>query len=681
MVGKTRSSKRLVRSLVIGGAIGALALTPGLGRSEDEKPGAARVEREAPESAADAAVRTQLQVPAANDVGRSVSLGVLVSAYERALGVRMTVTDAAHEAAGERDVPMPTAAGLTAEQHLDFALWQLDLHLAVRDGGVAIGTPSEVLGAVDRRIYDIRPVQEALAAHWNGSGDEGSERRGHIPVLGAEDMITLIQMAVGPQDVWMGESVSISSVDGGLAVVQTTEVHAGIEAFLARLATYFDPVVEEATPADQRLQAALARRVSVRAEGTPLRDVALRLEEAMGAPVMAAADCADAPITLDLVDIPAQQAATWLARSARVYLSTQDGVLLFSQQPRNETRLYGVGAAIAPPPGRVLLDHVVELVTFLEPRTWEEFGSVEAFAPDTLLVRNTQFVHAKITRLIGALERFAEPSSATSAVSVVVEVPETAADTAVHARLDEAAATGFVGDFTLATLPRVIRDTYGISVLIGKPGSTQEHATVSVPDAEGLTVRQQLSRALAPAGLGIGVQDGVLRIGKSHAPVGAIERRYYDLRPVVQAFAARARDASSGGSTASEPVSRRASVSEEDIVALVYKCVGPKDIWTSAGVSLAFGRELLVAVQTRDVHERTHHMLERLLDYQDSDAGVLADPEGSVWFYDVATSGMCWRRPAKLSRERICSTAYARSSPARGRTRGGSRSSRRISWS
>ncbi len=636
MFGSTRNTKWLVRSLVIGGAVGALALSADLGRAEDGKPqaGAARVQRAAPESAADVAVRTRLQGPAAKELGRNVTLGALASAYETALGVSVKITDAAREEAGAQEVPLPTASGLTAAQQLDFALWQLDLHVAVRDGGLTVGTTSEVVGVVDRRVYDIRPVQAALAEHWNASQDDGAEPHRRAPALGAEDMIMLIQGAVGPYQVWMGKEVSASTVDGGIAVVQTAEVHAKIEDFLGQLATYHRPREKSATPAELRLATGLARNVSVRAAEMPLGDVALRLEEAMGAPVLAAADCAETPVSLDLIDIPAEQAATWCARTAGVHLSVQDGVLLFSDEPPTDTRLYDVGSAITPSSARVLLDHVMELAITLEPQTWEEIGSAEGLSPDMLLVRNTPSVHAKIERLLDALGKLGDTSTATSPVPVVIESPESTADRAVRARLAKAA-TAPIGDFALALLPLAIRDAYGINVVIGKPGTAPKDVTISVAAADGLTVRQQLSRALRPAGLDIGVQDGVLRIGPAYAPVGATERRYFDLRPIVEAFAARARAASPESSAAGEPGSHRASLGEEDIVSLVQNCVGPTDTWTSAGVSLAAGRELLVSVHTRDVHERTHHMLERLLDYEGRQDGVRADPAGSVWFYDV----------------------------------------------
>ena len=101
MVGKLRNTGWLVRSLLVGGAVGALALSPGAGWAEDEQPGARVlvVERGAEESAADAAVRAKLAGPAATVVGRSVTLASLAEAYGKALGVEVAVTEKAKEAA------------------------------------------------------------------------------------------------------------------------------------------------------------------------------------------------------------------------------------------------------------------------------------------------------------------------------------------------------------------------------------------------------------------------------------------------------------------------------------------------------------------------------------------------------------------------------------------------------
>ena len=72
--------------------------------------GKPRVERTAPESAADAAVRAKLKAGPAADVGRSVALDALTAAYETALGVSVTATPAARKAAIPSSISSQTYA-------------------------------------------------------------------------------------------------------------------------------------------------------------------------------------------------------------------------------------------------------------------------------------------------------------------------------------------------------------------------------------------------------------------------------------------------------------------------------------------------------------------------------------------------------------------------------------------
>lgn len=275
--------------------------------------------------------------------------------------------------------------------------WALDPHgldYSLADGAVFIGSRGALPRATERRYYDVRPLLDGLR---RTSAEQGAD------VLG-----DLVRSVIDPH-AWELEGASMESWKGLLIVDQTPRVHDGVEGFLNLLLNRGRRPEQGVPEWRPRLDAALAKPVSVSYENASLEEVAADLGNRLGAPVLTTPDLAtDRALTFSLKDVPARDALAWVARLAEVEVAVAEGSVRLTETPPTVCRCYPLGDLLDGPldDGEADLDVVQDMIR--SSTSWWQGGAQDTSLyvwDDLLVVTHTEAVHGEIEEVLSALRR------------------------------------------------------------------------------------------------------------------------------------------------------------------------------------------------------------------------------------------------------------------------------------
>ncbi len=309
---------------------------------------------------------------------------------------------------------------------LNLLLRGADLTWAVADDALIITTPEEAEMRLITRVYNVADL--VAASHDDLEHDD------------LNSLISVVTSTVQPET-WddVGGYASIEAYRGTLIISQTESSHQQIAALFnalrkAKDLTHASEVPKQVsvglTKVDANLVAALQKPVSFDFEDTPLSDVAMLVQDRLGAPVVIDSGAledsgisSDAPVSLTVQNMPAGQALRHALRPLDLAWILADEVLLITTSEeaelRLEVRIYPVGdlsdrrQTLSRWSGEWLSGCSADLTQAIslsvEPHTWSSVGGagaiVELPSEGVLVVLQTAEMHERIETVLTRLRK------------------------------------------------------------------------------------------------------------------------------------------------------------------------------------------------------------------------------------------------------------------------------------
>ncbi len=353
------------------------------------------------------------------------------------------------------DTPVTVSLkGISLRSALRLILGELDLTYVVRDEVLKITTPEEAENELDTRLYDVADLAY----------------EGKPPVLERESksrftmVLDMISSTIAP-DTWgeVGGAGSMTPYDPWrmVAISQTDEVHAQIEALLAtiRRGRKATPKADNSVglradgeldwKASERIQQALGVEVSLDFVDAPLSEVAAFIEQQYRIPVIidrrALDDCglgSDTPVTISVSGVSLRSGLRLLLKELDLTYTIENEVLKITTpeaaEYELEIRVYPVHDFLDKQPGTMQANRSAGnlralsklLTSSIAPDSWDIVGgagTAEVVVPwGLLIVSQVHEVHVQTAGLLAAARRVRQqkaPDATPKKVRKVVAKP------------------------------------------------------------------------------------------------------------------------------------------------------------------------------------------------------------------------------------------------------------------
>jgi len=403
--------------------------------------------------------------------------------------------------------------GVSLRTALSLLLRDLDLAFAIKGDALWITTPDESEEQLQYMAYPVHDLVESL------------DGRGHAALL------KIITSTIAPQS-WddVGGPGSISRAgEGWLLTSQTSEVHKQVAELLGSLreALASERPLGQFWPTPTRFEAkirtALARRLPLEFDNTPLIDAIAALHQTADIPIVlnvktlrdsgvdpqmpVSCRLPPGPLALQLQMLLAPLDLTYIVRDDVIQVTTPDDA-----NCQLVTRIFNVRSLLGARRSPKSLEALVQLI---EPQSWDIVGGpggIQHFR-GLLLVSQTADVLDEIQRLLVAVSEHCLPPSSTSRPSAV---PMRLAPSGDRERLE-----ALLDESKPIDLP-------ALSLLEALNKLAEEHGVPIWPDIRALTVsellksdsklpaihagtrRQALNQLLAPPDLGWFIRQHVI---------------------------------------------------------------------------------------------------------------------------------------------------------------------------
>lgn len=299
--------------------------------------------------------------------------------------------------------------GVSLRSALRHVLNDLELTWHIRDEALVITNPEEAEGRLTKMIY---PVHDLVA---------GKRWPDYDP------LIDLITTTVAP-DSWdeVGGPGSLQTIAGGWMIVdQTDGVHEQLRGLLGLTRQVLSEGSQRPTPtlalspAEQAIEAALAREIPVSLDDTPLNQIARDWSQTLGINIHLdikkleeAGVHPDTPITCEYLAAPLRMQLERTLEQIELHYAVRDDVLLITtpeeSESQLETHLYDVRPLTDDDLGLTDEGTLTEMITStIDAQSWDEIGgpgSIEHFR-GLLVVTQTADVHRQLAGLLAQMDR------------------------------------------------------------------------------------------------------------------------------------------------------------------------------------------------------------------------------------------------------------------------------------
>jgi hypothetical protein len=362
--------------------------------------------------------KTSLQ-QIANDIGKSQRINVVIDA--KSLGDAGVAPDTALSV---------HVADVTLHSALDVLLHQADLTFVIRNEVLLITTTDRASTELTTKSYNVAD----LVTHDEDGEDEDCEGEDDENEDCVRDVLEDLLVTTIAPSTWgkVGGPGSISAFGDCRVISQTGEVHRQIDNLLAALRklknapdrTSDKPIwaIDPAElQAEEKIEAALAKKTDIVVEGMPLADFAGMLENQERLPVQLDAKALgdaglarDTAVTLNVHEITLRSALALMLEQFDMITESRDEVLWITTTDAASTRLQVAVYPVVDLIGKTdeqntgsteMLIHTI--MTTVAPSTWSKVGgpgNITAFAPlSCLVVQQTQATHSKLRHFVADL--------------------------------------------------------------------------------------------------------------------------------------------------------------------------------------------------------------------------------------------------------------------------------------
>jgi hypothetical protein len=271
---------------------------------------------------------------------------------------------------------------------------------------------------------------------------------------------------------------------GAVLVTNTVEIHARLADFFEQIrhpcrASAASPFILPASPADERIQAALLKPASVFFKEMPLDEVAKFLSDHYDVPVLLdrwkleeAAIAPEVPITCTLREISLRSILTIMLDEWELTFIIRDGVVKITTpedaESQSFTIVYDVRELMGGPDDFDALDELIDTITSVaSPRSWDEVGgpgSLQKLGNGLLILSQTADVHLQVANFLTALTAalHAEPSDELR--RAFVPIYDSAAEGKLFAALEQEVRLDY-GTIQLDHLCEALSQATGVNVV------------------------------------------------------------------------------------------------------------------------------------------------------------------------------------------------------------------------
>lgn len=436
--------------------------------------------------------------------------------------------------------------GLALASALGHMLKPLELTCIVKDEAILITTPEVADNRLEIRLYSVADLLD-------------EQQR-----IDSDALIDLITSHIQPAT-WedSGGAGGVASFGSCLAFAQTQEVHKQVERLLADVRRVRDSAQPwdspaPASPAQQRLEVALASKVTFKFEKTPLADVARQLSKKHSIAVQLERKALDGvgvsdstPITFEADDIPLEGAMRSLLRPSGLVSIVRGGALMLTtpEVADNflETRCYRVRRAYVPR-GTTTgahdfdFDLLIDAITVsISPPSWEDAGGAGSISEigNVLVITQTRDVHEAVHDLLLKLPQLLRSDSPAAPLRL-------APHDAPTARLEAALAKTTRLTFDKVPISQALAQLsaeHGLSIELDEPNlpawivlessepNPSEHlVSCALPE---MSLSHALDLLLGQFGLAYVLRPGVVLVTKSEVADSGLSVRVYDARDVA----------------------------------------------------------------------------------------------------------------------------------------------------
>ncbi len=415
------------------------------------------------------------------------------------------------------------------------------LSWTIRDGAVFVTDNEKLAPAFETKVYAVGD----LAAVRDESGGV---------TYNVDSIAEAVAACVRPGswDTASGEGKISAAAIGNvraLIVRQTPEVHAEIEAFLARLRRIAGGKPDEPEDSPRRkLDKALAGAVSVDFTDTPLDEALAELAEQSGAEIVLDPRLAvgsdtrrERRVTTRLSEISLRAALRLILRDLDLAYGVRRDVIIVSTPKRLEeeagrelyVRFYPVGDLVGSDDATGRLQDLCDL-------SWMCCARVHALSSDKLqllVVRQTDEVHENIAELLVGLRHIAKETAAGRKDACWPRYPGATTEAGIAASDALLKPVTFEFDeMPLADLPAVIRDQCRINAVLDRKALSDVGVGDDTPitkDLKGVSLRSALTLILRELDLTYLVEDGALVITTPEEAETRLSGRIYSVAGLV----------------------------------------------------------------------------------------------------------------------------------------------------